>query len=491
MRAEVTLLAVLLRVGVLSSLAAAAEPSKLQASEHPVSAAAASGAASGLVVQALEQQYQQRADPALLFKLGALAAERGDILAARDFMRRFLVDPQAKPSQENTDRAEQILATPAPPWGELAVSGDKGALIFADNMLRGILPLTLPLLLKTGEHRIFIRSGGRNLSASVTIENGRRTQLRFELSTGTVVTSRPSSAVILSWLDPLPPVEQRRLLLNVERALERAALAPFQRNVAVALASGVASCLETLPCQQTLADRNGLDWVLVLRLNPAPPSGSGSPELLISLLDAQAGDIAAKQRHPLPLGVSTSPESLGNQGFEPIIHAVDSVLLAGMSRPRGTVHVESTPPGATVRMGERRLGTTPVDKTLPTGPATIEVALAGYLPEKQTLLIADQQVVNLNLALHRDDRAEIYARRRNARLRLGLGLGMVVSGVVLLGFGISGVAADGACTSAPTMPMRFCTTVYDSGRAGGALIGVGGATLLGGILLAAWPPHLY
>src|SRR5689334_21174433 len=45
---------------------------------------------------ALEQEYQVRADPTLLFKLGQVALAEGRMLDAQDFMRRFLADPQSR-----------------------------------------------------------------------------------------------------------------------------------------------------------------------------------------------------------------------------------------------------------------------------------------------------------------------------------------------------------------------------------------------------------
>lgn len=456
-----------------------------------VSAAAAPAGANRTAqspVQVMEQQYQQRADPMLLFRLGVLAAERGDTLTAQDFMRRFLADPQSNPGPESTAQADQILAAPLPESGELSVSGDKGALVFADGALRGLLPLTTPLLLKTGAHQILIRSGSRSLDARVAIEHGRRLQLRFELSSTTVVVSRPPAVVVLNALDSLPAPEQRRLLVNVERSLERAALAPFQLGVALSRAKDAAGCLETLPCQQMLAERSGLEWVLSLRPG-SRRSGAEPAAVEISLVDAQVGDVAATALQPLAAEGSARAGQGRAQALvlEPLLRAIDRVLVDGMSRPRGTLHVESTPPGATIRIGARTLGTSPLEKPLRTGALELQAELPGYKTEKQTVDIADQQVAKIQLLLQPDERNGRESKSSRPRWRIAVGVATIAAGLALIGIGASGVVADGACTSDPIPPMRSCMMLHDSARVGGALIGVGGAAVAGGVILAAWP----
>lgn len=73
--------------------------------------------------------------------------------------------------------------------------------------------------------------------------------------------------------------------------------------------------------------------------------------------------------------------------------------------PVGTLHVVTTPPGATVSLGDRDLGRTPLlaDQT-PAGDQQITVTLEGYKPVRQTVRVPRQKSAELTLNLQQDFR---------------------------------------------------------------------------------------
>lgn len=73
------------------------------------------------------------------------------------------------------------------------------------------------------------------------------------------------------------------------------------------------------------------------------------------------------------------------------------------------------------------------------------------------------------------------------RWRLILGGATSGAGLLLAGFGASALAANGRCIDTPSFPSQTCESLYTTGGIGGALVGLGAAGVVGGVLLMAWP----
>lgn len=73
------------------------------------------------------------------------------------------------------------------------------------------------------------------------------------------------------------------------------------------------------------------------------------------------------------------------------------------------------------------------------------------------------------------------------RWRLILGGATLGAGLLLTGFGASALAANGHCIDAPSFPAQTCESLYTTGGIGGALVGVGAAGVVAGVVLLAWP----
>lgn len=73
------------------------------------------------------------------------------------------------------------------------------------------------------------------------------------------------------------------------------------------------------------------------------------------------------------------------------------------------------------------------------------------------------------------------------RWRLIVGGVSLGAGLLLAGFGASALAVNGRCIDAPMFPAQTCDNVYTSGGIGGALVGVGAAAVVGGVVLIVLP----
>jgi hypothetical protein len=65
--------------------------------------------------------------------------------------------------------------------------------------------------------------------------------------------------------------------------------------------------------------------------------------------------------------------------------------------PRGTVNVESQPPGADVYEGDTLLGTAPVSIALPPGNHTLVAEIDGHKPASRAVAIADDETKTLHI----------------------------------------------------------------------------------------------
>lgn len=452
----------------------------LQALVFTVVALSAAAARGGDAERAaLEQEYQKGGSPQLLYKLGALYQAEGRSADAIDFFRRYLSDPQVATDDALARTAQKQLNELRATAGELFISGDKGASIFVDDRLRGILPLTLPLFLQVGEHLVTVRSGSKVLTSQVKIEHGRRTDMRFDQSSRAVVVSNPPPIVVLTEVEFLPPEAARRLSVTVDRSVARAGLAPFLAEVALSRVSDACRGTPTFACQEQLAQKSKLDYVLTIKLSALPPAGSGLWQAKVQLFDAQVGDVATRDERTLPIGTA--------KGLSELAELIDQVLTSGASKPRGTLRMTTEPPGAEIFVGERKLGVTPLSRPGWVGPLELVLRLPGFLDERRSVTLIDQQTTTVEATLQKKPPPAPPPRR--PRWRIAAGASAIGVGLILVGFGAAALTLNGRCTEEPAPPLQVCPRLYDTSAPGGALVGVGGGLALAGVMLIAWPPR--
>ena len=173
----------------------------------------------GAASDALVESYRLAPDGRTLYLLGQVAWNTGKTVAAQDLMRRFLADQAS--SEDATARAEadKIVDQPRPASGEVLVVGERGSLVFVDDRVVGILPLPLPLLLVSGEHKVTLEVSGRRLEGPVRVLPGRTSELRFNLSSDAVVARVvPAVVWVPSWKG-VPGEAQKLLTKAVEQSV--------------------------------------------------------------------------------------------------------------------------------------------------------------------------------------------------------------------------------------------------------------------------------
>ena len=133
------------------------------------------------------------------------------------------------------------------------------------------------------------------------------------------------------------------------------------------------------------------------------------------------------------------------------------------------LRIESTPPGAKVRLGERDVGQTPVDTTAEPGRYRLEVAKKGYFTERRDADIERGSLQTFSFAMSRQSRIPRWLGWTS----IALGVATVAGGGVLLG--LHDRPIDRKCNADAS---GECRLLHDT-QAGGAALTVLGAVLIG------------
>lgn len=439
------------------------------------------------LAKGLETAYRQAPNPELLYQLGTLAKLLGKSIEAQDFMRRYLADPLTQPSADGREEAERVASQPRPASGEVQVVADQEGLILVDNKVVGVLPLAVPLLVPVGQHVVALEMRDKTMKGRVKVLDGRGVEMRFSRESGAVVVTLPPSVIVLPEFagTPPPPIEiQRRLTQVAEQAIQKARLAIYGKEAALRRAPKLAECLTTLQCLAQLAIRSEVDYVLPLRIErralPAEYAMS------MRLIDAEVEAVAATGQD----GCSgcTSEQLTAN-----LTGALQRLLKAGHGRPRGTLIVRSEPSGAEVKMGDQVLGRTPFDHAAFVGTYELTVQKQDYAPEMVRVTVQDGKKVKSEVALSFQEPApaplavvaESSGRPSRPRWRLITGGVVLGVGLLMAGFGISGIAIDNQCVSDPVPPALRCRDRFDTLTIGAGLLGAGaGLSIAGAVMLA-------
>lgn len=457
----------------------------------------------------LEESYRISASAEILFQLGLLSEAEGRVVEAQDLMRRYLTDPTVEGAADATappaqpgpaqpqpqppiaaqgaiEQAQRIINLPRQPSGEVSVQSERGTVVKVDDRVVGVLPLPLPLLLPVGAHTITLEvAAGNPPKKTVKVIDGRGLELRINASLGAVLVSQPPAVIpIVSLTGSLSTEMSRRLQLAAGQAVRRASLSVFSTEVALKSAAKLRSCLDRLECQVQLAKATQADYVLLLDAEVGGTAATGTPtwKLHTELIDAAVGDSAASS-------TETATQSGSEQVLEVWRKMLDGVLGQGSVRTHGTLAVRTTPPGAIVRVGTRELGRAPLERPVFSGPVELSVRLPDFATERRTLTITENQTstVELTLKPRQFQTQIIYRQSPRPRWRLALGGSAVGAGLLLSGFGISGLVVNGQCGAEPLPGALACQQRFDTGTDGAILLGVGLAATTAGVVLLALP----
>lgn len=460
-----------------------------------------------------EDAYRKNPSAEVLFQLGKLAEAEGRMVAAQDVMRRYLHETagdEEGPDQKEAQRIAQLVSAPA---GEVHVLGARGAWVVVDDHLVGALPLPLPLLLESGNHRIIVELGDQRIEEQVKALPGQTVEMRFNQKTGTVVVSVPPALVL--FLDgDFTAENQKSLTQAVGKVLakDRQVVVPGEK--ALKLKPQLTDCLQTASCLAELANANEALYVLRVRAKrvpPAPVPASATPagqpptvdkaswQFDLEVFDPSVGDIAGKTS-------VRCDDCAVEQAFQSASATLGTVVQQSASRARGSVEISSKPSGADVFLGGEKVGVTPYKASRFVGSVPLELRLLGQPPFSSTLTIEAGQVAQVEAVLSKpgDDapepdpklpppvvKAPVYRTEVMPRpkWRLALGGSLIGLGVLSLGFGISALQANGKSVLNPICPdgKTVCQQIYDTGKVGGGLTVFGLAAIAGGMVTVVLP----
>lgn len=450
----------------------------------------------------LSQAYRISPDAETLYQLGRLAWASGRTVFAQDLMRRFLADPASASDAVAKKDAEQIGEQPRPPSGEVAIVGERGALVLVDERVAGMLPLPLPLLLASGEHRITLEMGQRRIEGPVKVLPGRLSELRFNVNSDAVVSRVVPAVVWLPDFKGVPSEAQRLLSQTIDSAVRKQRLSVVPKGVALAQAPRLADCLAQLDCQDKLTTVNEADYLLSTTIEATGDLTQSDWTMRLALVEATTGDYAAQLNEPCT-------RCTADQASTTLDALVGRLLRDGMVKPRGILEIQSTPPGADVLTTERKLGQTPYQRAAFVGSYSLVVKQPGYKLHTVTVVVEEGKKATLKIDLVSEAEppkpappppppvvvapvapppplpkpVEPPASERAPRpvWRIALGASLLGAGVLLGGFGVSGLLQHGK-------PADDQGRVYfDTQDKGIALLTVGSLVAVGGTILIAIP----
>ncbi|MBL9007234.1 MAG: PEGA domain-containing protein [Myxococcales bacterium] len=502
--------------------------------------------------QLLDGGYRKAPSPELLLLMGRLASIEGRTLDAYDLMRRYLADP-ARPKDETADReAQQIVAQTPPKASEVRVLGEPGAVVVIDDRIVGVLPLPTPLLVPLGQHALVLEYPEKKLDSPVLVQQGRITEVRSNRATGAMLLSQLPAVLVVIDAPQLHEDLVRRFFAIADEAAQEEQVTLLRPEVALAAAPDLKNCLGQVACWRQLAAKNQTDFLLSLRVAftalPGAASASGSaaaplqplapasaaPGSLPSAATATAPPPAASAPATAPAAASppatTAPASASPppaavpvQLSLTLLHhriddpaappvrldfaspeawpktlkaSVSSLLAAGLSRPHSLVTIASDPHGAEIVLSDAAIGRAPIEREMWAGSYVVSASHPGFRSERRTVEVhgAQPERVEFDLAplsFERPAAKYTFQRLSRPRWRILAGVATGTAGLVLLGFGISALAANGSCSEADRIPATGeCRYVLQTLTPGAALIGVGTAVLaVGGVLLALPGPR--
>jgi hypothetical protein len=174
----------------------------------------------------------------------------------------------------------------------------------------------------------------------------------------------------------------------------------------------------------------------------------------------------------------------------------NELLREAQNHPRGVLEVSSQPAGAQVVIDGQSRGVTPYQRALLVGRHDMKLRLGGHADYDQALDIQSGKSLTIEATLSPVASTAGSADRDSAMVqtpkrplwRYLLGGGLIASGAIVSGLGISALSQSGSCGDITAPPEGApCNYRYDTRPVGGGLVGVGIGLTVGGILTIAWP----
>lgn len=432
----------------------------------------------------LSEAYVIDHRPDTLYQLGIVAYTEGQTVLSQDLLRRYLASAAPDgPSAQQRAEAERIVSQGHGQSGEILIQGESETLVQIDGRLVGILPLPLPILVATGSHTVLLQKGDSSHSVSVEVGSHRAYQIKPDSATnppGLPTVSRLPTALL--------QVDQELYVRGVGTPKDTHAALVSQLEgsglfVLSAPAHGQEDCKGDARCIVKLADQSYADYLFTISGIVSDAALSGTVQ--VTLLDVVIGEPAAQRS----LSCSPCTEAAVTESLAPQLSAL---VKEAVMRGRGTLQLQTEPAGAMVRLGNRKLGITPLTVPLFAGDVALGLSRPGFQSQTVRKEVLAGQLAQVSVRLTAEESTPIIVRLHPERgprpkWRAAVGIAGIGVGLGLLGLGASAISVSGQCVEPAEPPMAVCARLYQTTTAGAALVGIGSALTVSGALLLAWP----
>lgn len=437
------------------------------------------------------QSLREASTGEALFLLGQIAYEEHRLLDAQDLFRRYLAASDVEAATGSPDQllAERVLAQPRPPAAQLNIIGDRGLLVQIDGRLLATLPLSLPLLLTPGDHKLTLERRGARVEDQIRLPPARLGEVRANLASRALVLSILPGILRIDEWPGLNEAEASRYSARVEQALVTQRLSPIliQDAHECGREPAPSACEDALRCQVDVARGCESDFILKTWL----VRDAASPRRLslrIAVVDVPIGEIAANDE-------VTCEGCTAEQLFETARSRLPALFEAGRNRSRGQLSIRSQPVGAALHIDGRKVGVTPYQATVFSGPHRIEFSLPGYSPEQDQIEVREGATAELDRTLTRPAPPalplppEPTGRAARPRIRIAAGAALIGAGLLLSGFGTAALAVDGSrvVTQCGDVTLGDRDCIFRTGSLGLGLLLPGVALTAAGTILWAIP----
>lgn len=399
----------------------------------------------------------------------------------------LLSHPVAKAAAQPSPSAPPAASQPVG-QGSVMVFGERGGRLLLDGQPVGELPLSRPLKVPAGAHRLALDSAGTQLQAQLEVRAGRLLEVRFDRQSGAVAVSQPPAALLFLRTTGIPAEGEPLLRQAAIRAMDDERLLRVEPSVETPASAEPCS---QATCQAEAAAKDAVPYALSIEATVSTETPN-EIRLNARLVDATIGDAAATQEKVCS-GCTTQ------QASDRLHDLVRLVIVEGTARPRGRLEIRSKPPGATVEMNGRAIGKTPISRAAWTGSIELVAQHPGYLPERQRTVVQDGRTTDVELVLQEQPvvvapkvvpppiEGPRFERAPRPAWRLAAGGAALGGGLLFLGFGIGALSVSGSCITDAAPPAQRCDRVYDTSNLGTGLTIVGAALTVTGAVLLALP----
>ena len=417
-----------------------------------------------------------------LYQLCRLAIAEGNAVAARDLCRRYLADPGHAEESTVPHQKELLdaLGKTIPPSGEVAVFGSLGALVFLDDRLVGSLPLSRPLLAPVGQHRVALVDSGHRQEWPVKVLADRTVEMRFEPESSAVLVTQLPAVLLLFRTEKLPEALRIRMQQTIEQSVVSAHFATQKDSADSDKSKASDACMIDYECMRDLAKKNNADYIIIARVSSFNEVNNNriSAQIDLSFAEIRANAKLLSNDHVC------SGCTIG-QFSNSTSEAVRSLISIGTARSRGDLSISVNPKSAQLTLDGAIVGTGRYENSIPASVYAVEAAQQGFISQRSTIVVEPGKNSFYQMTLLPKVPAYKTDRAPRQRWRLATGVTVATLGLVLVGYGLSGVAIAGSC--ADQGPSGVCRQIFDSKGTGIAFSTIGATLTLGGILLMSIP----